>query len=49
MRNIVIVAVVVASIGYMFVLMFNKYETIKETNNQINKTNQKTVNTKPKE
>ena len=35
MRNIFIIAVVVVAIAYMFVVMKDKYENIKETNNKI--------------
>ena len=35
MRNIFIIGVVVIAIGYMFVMMFDKFETIKETNKKI--------------
>ncbi len=35
MRNIFIIGAVVVAIGYMFVVMSNKYESIKATNTQI--------------
>jgi len=37
MRNIFIIVMVVVALGYMVSIMFNKYETIKETNQQIEK------------
>ncbi len=35
MRNIFIIAIIVAAIAYMFVVLANKYESIKTTNTQI--------------
>ncbi|WP_258239499.1 hypothetical protein [Arcobacter sp. LA11] len=35
MKNILIITMVVFAIGYMFVVMKDKYENIKETNNKI--------------
>jgi len=35
MRNIFIIAIVVAAVAYMFVVLVNKYESIKATNTQI--------------
>jgi len=37
MRNIVIVIVIVSSLAYMFVLMSDKYDSIKETNAKVQK------------
>ena len=39
MRNIVIIAVIVLSLGYMFNILVGKYETIKNTNTPSTKTN----------
>ena len=39
MKNIVIIAIIVVSIGYMFSILANKYENIKSVNNQIAKQN----------
>jgi hypothetical protein len=35
MRNIFIIAIIVAAIAYMLVVLANKYESIKATNTQI--------------
>jgi len=35
MRNIFIIGLVVVAVGYMFVVMTDKYESIKATNTQI--------------
>lgn len=35
MRNILIITMVVFAIGYMFIVMKDKYENIKETNSKI--------------
>ena len=35
MRNVFIIGIVVVSVGYIFVVLSNKYETIKATNTQI--------------
>ena len=43
MRNIFIILIIVVSIGYMFNILINKYERIKETNNQNNKVTEKTI------
>ena len=43
MRNIVIIGVIVVSIGYMFSILFTKYETIKATSNKNNTVNQKSA------
>jgi len=37
MRNIVIIIVILSSLAYMFVLMTDKYDSIKETNAKIQK------------
>lgn len=37
MKNILIIGLVVAAVAYMFILMLDKYETIKETNAQIDR------------
>lgn len=37
MKNIFLIALVLAALVYMFVLMYEKYETIKETNTQIDR------------
>lgn len=34
MRNIFIILLIVVSLGYMFVILYNKYETIVEQENQ---------------
>lgn len=49
MRNIMFIIFVVIGIGYMFVLLGDKYDRMKETNNQINKTQQQTNQAKTKE
>lgn len=35
MKNIFIIAIIVAAIAYMFIVLANKYESIKATNTQI--------------
>jgi cell division protein FtsB len=35
MKNVFIISVIVIAIGYMFVIMKDKYQTMKETNSQI--------------
>ena len=35
MRNILIIAMVVFAIGYMFIVMKDKYQNIKEINNKV--------------
>ncbi len=35
MRNIVIIGIIVISIGYMFVILADKFETMNETNKKI--------------
>lgn len=35
MKNYFIIAIIVAAIGYMFVIMKDKYDNIKETNQKI--------------
>lgn len=37
MRNIVIIIVILSSFAYMFVLMSDKYDSIKETNAKVQK------------
>ncbi|WP_419764622.1 MAG: hypothetical protein ACNI28_12655 [Arcobacter sp.] len=39
MRNIFIIAIIVASVAYMFVVLANKYQSIKATNTQIEQQN----------
>lgn len=41
MRNFFIIAIVVIAMGYMFSILATKYETIKSTNETINKVNNK--------
>jgi hypothetical protein len=38
MRNILIITMVVFAMGYMFVVLSDKYESIKSTNETIQKT-----------
>lgn len=38
MKNIFIIIVIVLSMVYMFVILFDKYENTKKVNEQINKT-----------
>lgn len=38
MKNIVIITVIVISLGYMFVVLSDKYKSIKSTNETIKKT-----------
>jgi len=35
MRNVFIIGIVVIAVGYMFVMLANKYQTIKTTNAQV--------------
>lgn len=35
MRNILIIGMIVIAMGYMFTLMFDRYENIKKTNSEI--------------
>ena len=37
MRNIVIIIVILSSLAYMFVLMSDKYDNMKETNAKVQK------------
>lgn len=37
MRNIVIIGVVIVALGYMFVMMKDRFDNIKETNEKIAK------------
>lgn len=37
MKNIFIITLIVVAMGYMVSIMVNKYETIKNTNSEINK------------
>ena len=39
MRNFFIIAIVVIAMAYMFSILVTKYETIKSTNETINKVN----------
>lgn len=37
MKNVLIIALIIVSMAYMVSIMVNKYETIKNTNNEISK------------
>ena len=40
MKNILIITMIVFAMGYMFVVLSDKYESIKATNETINQTQQ---------
>ena len=40
MRNIFIIGIIIISLGYMFTILADKYDTIKKTSPQSTKTNQ---------
>ena len=42
MKNILIIIMIIFAMGYMFVVLSDKYESIKSTNETIKQTQQKT-------